>query len=206
VEANGVLVESRRLRRLERDLHDGVQNELVALIIQLAVAGQDPRMPPGPAAMLAGLEARAQTALDAVRGIARGIYPPLLTEFGLAEALRAQAARAAIDATIVGGVPRSTEDAEEAVYFSCSEAIQNASKHAGHGARMTLWLYHRARTLTVLVTDDGGGFDPARAPQGGGLESIRDRIERLGGSFAVASERGRGTVLTISLPWRPRVD
>jgi signal transduction histidine kinase len=202
----GDVNEHRRLRRVERDLHDGVQNELVALIIQLAVAAQDPQTPPGLATALARIEARAQAALDAVRSIARGIYPPLLADFGLAEALRGPAARAAIRVSLIGGVPRSTEEAEEAVYFSCSEAIQNASKHAGLSARMTLWLYHHTRTLTALITDDGRGFDPVQAPEGGGLESIRDRIEGLGGSFAVASEPRRGTVLTISLPWPPRAD
>src|SRR5262249_1752929 len=142
------------------DLHDGVQNELVALIVKLALAQQDPETPHGLAHMLTELEARAQAALDAVRNIARGIYPPQLADFGLREALRAQAARAAIRVSVIGSVPRSADEAEEAVYFSCSEAIQNASKHAGRSARMTLWLQHHDRTLTVLITDDGRGFDP----------------------------------------------
>ena len=89
-------------RRLERDLHDGVQNELVALIVKLALAQQDAETPPALVEMLAGLEARAQAALDSVRNIARGIYPPPLADFGLAKALRAQAARAAVDVRLKG--------------------------------------------------------------------------------------------------------
>ena len=103
-------------RRLERDLHDGVQNELVALIVKLALAQQDSETPPAVAEMLAGLEARAQAALDSVRSIARGIYPPLLADFGLARALRAQARRAPIEVRLEGTAPRGTEPAEEAVY------------------------------------------------------------------------------------------
>ena len=122
-------------RRLERDLHDGVQNELVALIVKLALAQEVPETPPALVETLAGLEARAQAALDSVRNIARGIYPPLLADFGLAKALRAQAARAAVDVSLEGTAPRSTEAAEEAVYFACSEAIQNAAKYAGRGTQ-----------------------------------------------------------------------
>ena len=127
-------------RRLERDLHDGVQNELVALIVKLALAQEDPETPPPLVETLAGLEARAQAVLDSVRNIARGIYPPLLADFGLAEALRAQAARAAVDVRLIGSAPRGSEAAEEAVYFACSEAIQNAAKYAGRGTRVALRL------------------------------------------------------------------
>ncbi len=189
------------LRRLERDLHDGVQNELVALIVKLALAQQDPGTPPALVDMLAGLEARAQAALDSVRNIARGIYPPLLADFGLAEALRSHAARAAVDVRLVGSTPRGAEAAEEAVYFACSEAIQNAAKYAGRGTKVTLRLDHDRGSLAVRIADDGRGYDPAHTPEGAGVQNIRDRIEDLGGTFGVASSPGRGTVLTISLPW-----
>jgi len=188
-------------RRLERDLHDGVQNELVALIVKLAHAQQDPETPPALAEMLAGMEARAQAALDSVRNIARGIYPPLLADFGLARALRAQARRATVDVRVMGGAPRGTEAAEEAVYFACSEAIQNAAKYAGRAAQVTLRLRHEHGSLAVRIADDGRGFDPPHTPEGAGLQNIRDRIEDLGGTFAIGSSRGQGTVLTILLPW-----
>ncbi len=188
-------------RRLERDLHDGVQNELVALIVKLALAQQDAETPPAVAEMLSGLEARAPAALDAVRNIVRGIYPPLLADFGLAKALRAQTARAPVHVSLEGTAPRSTKAAEEAVYFACSEAIQNVAKYAGRSAQVTLRLRYDQGSLAVRIADDGRGFDPSLTPEGTGLQNIRDRIEVLGGTFKVASSPGRGTVLTISLRW-----
>jgi signal transduction histidine kinase len=191
-------------RRLARDLHDGVQGELVALIVELALAQQDPDTPPVLAGMLAGLEARAQAALDSVRNTVGGIYPPLLAEFGVQAALRAQAARAATTVSVVGAAPRSIEEAEEAVYFACSEAIQNVAKHAGRGARVTLRLHDGRGSLAVRIEDDGRGFDPANTPEGAGLRNIRDRVQHPGGTVEVTSTPGHGTVVTISLPWPPR--
>ena len=193
-------------RRWERDLHDGVQNELVALILELALAQEDAVTPPAVVVMLAGLEARAQTALDSVRDIARGIYPPLLADFGLEKALQAQASRAAVDVRVEGTAPRSTDEAEAAVYFACSEAIQNAAKCAGGGTRVTLRLRPDHGSLTVRIADDGRGFDPAHTPEGAGLQNIRDRIEALGGTFRIASGPGHGTILTIWLPWPTSAD
>jgi signal transduction histidine kinase len=193
-------------RRWERDLHDGVQNELVALILKLALAQEDAVTPPALVEMLAGLEARAQAALDSVRNIARGIYPPLLADFGLEKALRVQSARAAVDVSLEGTAPRSTEEAEEAVYFACSEAIQNAAKYAGCGARVTLRLRHDHGSLAVRIADDGRGLDPAATCNGAGLQNILDRIEPLGGTLRIASSPGHGTVLTISLPWLAAAD
>jgi signal transduction histidine kinase len=191
-------------RRLERDLHDGVQNELVALIVKLRLAEEDPDTPPGLAGTLSALAARAQSALDSVRQIAHGIYPAVLADFGVAEALRAQAGRASMDVSLVGAAPRSTELAEAAVYFSCLEAIQNVAKHAGREAQVTLRLQHEHGTLAVRIEDDGRGFDPLHTPDGAGLRNIHDRIQTLGGTVKLTSSPGRGTVLTISLPWPPR--
>jgi len=193
-------------QRLERDLHDGVQNELVALIVKLALAQEDLETPPGLRRTPAELEAHAQAALDSVRNLARGIYPPQLADLGLPQALRAQAVRAASRVRLAGTAPRGTEQAEEAVYFCCSEAIGNAAKHAGHTAHVTLRLDHHHETLRVRIADDGWGFDPARTPEGAGLQNIRDRIEGHGGSFTVASRPGLGTVLAISLPWPAAAD
>ena len=200
----GSLADDRR--RLERDLHDGVQNDLVALIVKLALAQQDPETPPALVEMLAGLEARAQAALDSVRNVARGIYPSLLADFGLVEALRAQAARAALDVRLTGSAPRSTEAAEEAVYFACSEALQNAAKYAGRATQVELRLHHDQGSLDVGIADDGRGFDLAHTPEGAGVKNIRDRVEDLGGRFEVASSPGHGTVVTISLPWPAAAD
>ncbi|MGB0091863.1 MAG: histidine kinase [Solirubrobacteraceae bacterium] len=188
-------------RRLERDLHDGVQNELVALIVKLRLAEEECDTPPALAGTLAALGARAEAALDSVREIARGVYPPLLAAFGVVQALRAQAARASLDVSMLGTAPRSSEQAEAAVYFSCLEAIQNAAKHAGRNAHVTLQLHHDHGTLAVRIEDDGRGFDPALTPDGAGLRNIRDRIQTLRGTVKLTSSPGRGTVLTISLPW-----
>jgi signal transduction histidine kinase len=125
-------------RRLQRDLHDAVQNELVALIVKLAVAQEDPDTSVALARTLAELEALAQTTLDSVRNIAQGVYPPQLADFGVREALRAQAARVSISVSLQGTAPRSTQQTEEAVYLSCSEAIQNTAN--GLGTALTISL------------------------------------------------------------------
>jgi signal transduction histidine kinase len=198
---NSTVVALSDRQRLERDLHDGVQNELVSLLVKVGLARDDAKTPPAIVRLLAELESHAQTALDSVRNIARGICPPRLADFGLCEALRAQAMRLPIRVRLIGGAPRSHGQVEEAVFFSCSEAIQNAAKHAGRAARVTLRLDHHQGTLRVVIADDGRGFDPGRARRGAGLQNIRDRIEAHGGSFRIASEPRFGTVVTLSLPW-----
>jgi signal transduction histidine kinase len=206
VRARGALGGAGERRRLERDLHDGVQSELVALIVTLALAQQDPETPPALAHTLAAIEARAQAALDSVRNIARGIYPPVLADLGLGQALRAQAARAAVSMRLVATAPRSTEEAEEAVYFACLEAIQNVAKHAGDGARVMLDLIYHHGWLLVRISDNGRGFDPDQTTEGVGLKNIRDRIEDFGGTVELASNPGCGTVLNLDLPWPARAE
>jgi signal transduction histidine kinase len=191
-------------RQMERDLHDGVQNELVALIVKLTLAEQDRSTPPALAGALSELIARAQAALDSVREIAHGIYPSTLGAFGVLEALRAQARRAPLELSLERTAPRSTEQAQVAVYFSCTEALQNIAKHAGRDARVTLRCQHDHETLAVRIADNGDGFDPTRTPEGAGLKNIRDRIQTLGGTVKLTSKPRRGTVLTLSLPWPPR--
>jgi signal transduction histidine kinase len=191
-------------RRLERDLHDGVQNELVALIVKLRLAEQDRDTPPALAGMLSALATRAEGALDSVREIAHGIYPSALAAFGVLQALRALARRASTNVSLEGTAPRSTEEAEAAVYFSCSEAIQNVAKHAGREPQVTIRLHHDDGTLAVRIEDHGHGFDPEHTPDGAGLGNIRHRIQTLDGTVKLTSSPGRGTVLTILLPWPPQ--
>ena len=187
-------------RRLERDLHDGVQNELVALIVKLALAQQDAETPPALVEMLAGLEARAQAALDSVRNIARGIYPPLLADFGLAKALRAQAARAPVDVSLMGPRLAAPKQPRRRSTSPAQRRSRTSRNTPAAAAQVTLRLRYDQGSLDVRIADDGRGFDPSLTPEGAGMRNIRDRVADLGGTFKVASSPGRGTVLTISLP------
>jgi signal transduction histidine kinase len=191
-------------RRLERDLHDCVQNELVSLLVKLRRIEQDRDTPPALAGMLASVGANATAALDSLREITLGVPPPVLLRMGVLDALRAQVKRTPADVSLQGTAPRSSAEAEVAVYFSCLEAIQNVAKHAGPNAQVTFQLHHAERNLTVRIADDGVGFDPADTLAGAGLKNIRDRIQTMGGSVKINSRRGRGTLVAIELPWPPR--
>ena len=187
-----------------RDLHDGVQNELLSLILRLKLAGDGRATPSSLAATFVALEDHAAAALASLREITSGIYPRLPVKLGLAEALRAQAARAPNKVTIAVTTPRSTDEAEAAIYLCCSEAIANVAKHAGPCVQVKLDLHHNHGVLDVRVEDDGQGFDPEQTPDGAGLRNIRERLRMLDGTLRITSTPGHGTVLTISLPWPPR--
>ena len=191
-------------QRIVRDLHDGVQNELLSLILRLQLAGNGRATPSALAATFVALEDHAAAALASLREIAYGIYPVPPVELGLAEALRVQAARAPIRVTTTVTAPRSTDEAEAAIYLCCSEAIQNAAKHAGPCAQVKLGSHHSRGVLAVRIEDDGLGFDPAQTPDGAGLRNIGERLQTLDGNLSITSTPGHGTVLTISLPWPAR--
>ena len=191
-------------QRLVRDLHDGVQNELLSLILRLKLAGEVRTTPSALTATFVALEDHAAAALASLREIASGIYPLPPVKLGLAVALRAQAARAPNQVTIAGTTPRSTDQAEAAVYLCCSEAIQNVAKHAGPSAQVKLGLHPRHGMLAVRIEDDGRGFDATHTPDGAGLKNIRERIRTLDGTLKITSTPGHGTVPTISLAWPPR--
>ena len=190
-------------RRLERDLHDGVHNELVSLIVKLQLAEEHHHTPPELAGTLSALAAHAEAALDSVREIAHGIDPSSLAAFGVERVIRAQAARASMNVRLERTAPRSNQEAEAAAYFSCL-AIQNAAKHAGHAAHVTLQLHHEHGTLAVRIQDDEIGSDPADAETGAGLRNIRERIGTLGDTVTITSNPGHGTVVAIALPWPAR--
>ena len=177
-------------RRWERDLHDGVQSELVSLLLRLQLAEETPPTPAALTETFAALTEHTLAALESLREITYGIYPRALAQRGIRDTLLARAARATSDVTVQGSAPRSTEEAEEAAYFACSEAIQNAIKHAGDGARVIVALHHRDGSLTVRVADDGRGFDPAHTARGAGLQNIRERVRDLGGSFELTLRPG----------------
>ncbi len=181
-------------RRLERDLHDGIQQELVGLLMKLdqsaEVVGQDPGRGQ---LMIAGVSQHLYDTLESVRALARGIYPAMLHDHGVAEALRSAARRAPVPVSVVvDPVPRCSDAVEVAVYFCCLEAIQNSVKHAGADAAVRVRLWPERGWLHFEVTDVGRGFDAAEA-LGNGLNNMRDRVASVGGVLTVNSLRGRGT-------------
>jgi signal transduction histidine kinase len=188
-------------RRLERNLHDGAQQQLVALRITLQLARQLVADAPGEAAeLLAQTEQEAQDALEELRDLARGIYPPLLADLGLPAALEAQARKAPLPVTVQAeGIGRYPQDVEAAVYFCVLEALQNIAKYAQASAAVVS-LGHDGGRLTFTVSDDGRGFDPAAAPTGTGVLGMADRLAALGGTLRVSSAPGHGTQVTGRVP------
>ena len=153
-------------------------------------------------AMLDELAGETQQALEDLRDLARGIYPPLLADQGLGAALEAQARRSPVPVTVeADGVGRYPQEVEAAVYFSCLEALQNVAKYAGATAA-TVALREAPGRLEFRIDDDGVGFDAGATSYGTGLQGIADRLAALGGTLAVASTPGRGTAITGSLPAR----
>jgi signal transduction histidine kinase len=189
-------------RRLERDLHDGVQQQLVGLRIRLELATETVMEDPAVGKRaLASVGRQVDDVLHAVRSLARGIYPSLLTERGLAEALKSAAL--SIPAPVVVrsiGIGRYAGEVEVAVYFSCVEALQNVLKHAGPDAACTLTLRQDGTRLCFEVRDFGIGFDPAVMQRGNGLGNMRDRVEAVGGTLTVTSSKGHGTSVWGSVP------
>ena len=198
-----VAAQDEERRRIERNIHDGAQQQLVALAIKQRLAASlvgkdDERV----RAMLEELHGETSTALEDLRDLARGIYPPLLADKGLAAAIEAQARKVqvpiAIEADRLGRFPR---EVESAVYFSVLEALTNVAKYAG-ASQATVRLANGADGLWLRfeVADDGSGFDPSRTDYGTGLQGIADRLAALNGVLEVRSEPGRGTTLTGRLP------
>ncbi|HXF36247.1 MAG TPA: GAF domain-containing sensor histidine kinase [Actinomycetota bacterium] len=188
-------------RRLERNIHDGAQQHLVALAVKLRLARELLARDPGRAAALLGeLRAEIDQALETLRDLAGGIYPAVLEERGIAAALEDQAGLADVPVEIEGdGLARWPIETEAAVYFSCLEALQNALKHAG-ARRVRIRLTEAAGHLRFSVADDGRGFDPATVPVGAGLRNMADRVEALGGHLEVRSVPGLGTTVEGAVP------
>jgi signal transduction histidine kinase len=188
-------------RRIERDLHDGAQQHLVALKIKLGILKGLTTKDPGRAAELAAqVEDDADEALATLRDLARGIYPPLLADQGLVAALEAQARKAPLPVEVhADGIARYPQETEAAVYFCCLEALQNVAKYAG-ASEASIRLSTSDGSLDFAVRDDGAGFDPSASPKGSGLTNMTDRVDALGGSLVVTSTPGEGTQVTGSLP------
>jgi signal transduction histidine kinase len=194
-------VADRERRKIERDLHDGAQQRLVALRIKMEmVAERLDEEAPESAADIRRLEGDVDSTIDEVRSFARGIYPPLLAERGLSEALRA-AGRGSPIPTIVNAreIKRHRPEIEATVYFACMEALQNAVKHAVGATGVVITLSENPR-LRFEVRDDGKGFVVPTAPNGNGLTNLRDRMAAVGGEVEVRSTIGEGTTVSGVVP------
>jgi signal transduction histidine kinase len=196
-----VAAQDQERRRLERDIHDGAQQQLVALSVKLRLVETMAERDPAKAkALAAEAKVESQDALQNLRDLARGIYPPLLADKGLAAALEAQARKAPFPVQVEpNGVGRYPAEAEATAYFCVLEALQNAAKYA-EASSAVVRLAHEDAHLVFMVTDDGRGFDPATTPRGSGLQNMADRVEALGGRVEVDSAPGSGTTVTGRIP------
>jgi signal transduction histidine kinase len=196
-----VAAQDERARKLERNIHDGAQQQLVALAVKLGLVERVLRTDTAAAeSMVAEAKVEANDALENLRDLARGIYPPLLADQGLAAALRSQARKAAVPVEVEpDGIGRYPAETEAAVYFSCLEALQNVAKYA-EASSATVRLSQSNGSLTFEVADDGRGFDPGAAERGSGLQGMADRLAALGGTLTVRSAPGEGTTIAGVLP------
>ena len=188
-------------RRLERDIHDGAQQQLVAMLVQLNLAQMvAARESPKVQEMLTQIKANADEALQTLRDLARGVYPPLLASNGLAAALKAQAGKVPLPVTVDAvGVGRYDQETEAAVYFCCLEALQNIAKSA-QAKSVAVKVWTENGRLNLSVVDDGIGFDVERSIRGSGLQNMVDRMEALSGSLKIVSAPGHGTSIRGSVP------
>ena len=189
-------------RRVERNLHDGAQQHLAALAVQLRLAsnlaGKDVE---AAKTLLDELHEQLQDTVQELRSLAHGIYPPLLMDQGLLAALSAAAKRSALPTTVeAASLRRYPAEVEATVYFCCLEAMQNANKHAGPGATLTIRVREDAAGLVFEVIDDGFGFDSQGRGLGAGFVNMSDRLGAVGGSLQVESAPGRGTRVAGVLP------
>jgi signal transduction histidine kinase len=190
-----------RAKKLERDIHDGAQQHLVALAVRFrlarSLAGRDPEKA---RAMLEELRADVRQTAEALRDLARGLFPAVLADKGLAAALQAEAVRSPVPVTVeAASLQRYPSEAEAAVYFAVLEALQNAAKYSA-ATGVTVRLTDADGVLAFSVSDDGRGFDPKMTGTGSGLEGMADRLAAAGGDLSVRSSPGHGTTVAGRLP------
>jgi signal transduction histidine kinase len=195
----------RERQRIERDIHDGAQQSLVSLRIRLELASHLLNEDPDRAEqLLTQLAVEVDRALEEVRSLARGVYPSLLADRGLGEALRSVAMRSPVSTTVeMDGIGRYPADVEAAVYFCCLEAMQNAMKHAAGVEEISVSLsvsLADGGTLSFDVTDDGAGFVEQEVASGAGLTSMRDRLAALGGDLTIVTAPSAGTRVAGAVP------
>lgn len=188
--------------RVERDLHDGAQQRLVSLSMQLRLAADlaADGQPPSSDALMA-LHRSANEAVDELRDLAQGLYPARLKELGLVRALHSLARRSPTPIEIDDRTSTLLDESTQvALYFVCAEAIQNATKHGGDDAKVSVVLADDDDELVVTIVDDGPGFAPERHEQSRGLLNMADRVGALGGELVVESALGRGTAVRARIP------
>jgi signal transduction histidine kinase len=187
-------------RKIERNLHDGAQQRLVALGAQLGLLDRVADEPERVRRATSGLRDAVREALDDLRDLARGIYPPLLADKGLPAALEAQGRRAVVPTRVeTDGIGRYPRDVEAAVYFCALEAMQNVAKYAG-ASTTTVRVREEDGALVFEIQDDGSGFDPSSTSHGSGLQGMIDRLDAIGGRLDVESEPGRGALVRGRIP------
>ena len=189
-------------QQIERDLHDGAQQRLIAIRIKLQLAAERSGDPAAETAEhLNNLGEEVQRAIDELRALAHGVFPVALTDFGLVEALRGTARSAPIPTTVeAASIGRHSPQVERAIYFCCLEALQNSYKHAHTATAVEVTIGTRGRELTFEIADNGLGFDAGTVAAGVGLRNLHDRVASLGGSVTIATGRGHGTRITGAIP------
>jgi signal transduction histidine kinase len=195
-------------RRFERNLHDGVQQQLIALKIRLDMVTEATAGDAATHERLSRISEGLEAVLEDVREVGHGLYPPVLASAGLVAALARVRAQAPVSLELdAEGIGRYPSETESAVYYCCLEAIQNATKHAGSHARVTITLERDHEHVRFAITDDGVGMNPRTAGQGDGLTGMRDRIGAIGGELEITSAPGRGTTVRGTAPiGQPDID
>jgi len=200
-----VAAQDEERRRLERNLHDGAQQQLVALAVKARLASTFVgREPDKELEMLGDLQGGLSDALETLRDLARGIYPPLLADKGLPSAVEAHSRKASMPVRVeTDGIGRYSQESEAAVYFCVLEALQNASKYA-EASDVTVRLWQENSDLLFSVADDGRGFDRETTSLGAGLQNMTDRLAALGGTLDIRSRPGGGTTVSGRIPVQSR--
>jgi signal transduction histidine kinase len=194
----------RERQRLERDLHDGAQAQLVAIQIRLELARGLPDVPEVVGEQIEEAERDLEAAVGELRSLSHGIYPTALRDLGPAAALQSLAATSSVPVQMIDkGFGRSSDATEAAIYFCASEAIQNTAKHAGPGAKATITLGRGDHEIELTVSDDGVGMPSERNGDGMGITSMRDRIEAVGGQLEISSAPRLGTSIHAKVPDHP---
>jgi signal transduction histidine kinase len=190
-------------RKIERNLHDGAQQQLIALSIHLGLLAEAADDADFVRQAIPDLKAQLSAALDDLRALARGIYPPLLADQGLVVALRAQVTRASVPVALEAEqIGRYSPDAESTVYFCTLEALQNVAKHA-RASQAVIRLSGNGDGLEFSISDDGAGLPAGGLRAGTGMQGMADRLAAHGGTLDVRSEPGQGTTISGRLPVVP---